>query len=119
MASPTPAVSAANAGSTPQLHLAAQMDSDGSGVAVHLAGELDVVTAPWLLDRMSDALTPSDRKVSLDLSALTFVDVAGVRAVAAIDDVLKQAAGKLEVRGLQGGPLRAARLLGLDLSLEG
>ena len=100
----------------PDLQLGVQMNSNGAGVVVQLAGELDAVTAPWLLGRMNESLCSVDRTVSLDLSGLTFLDVAGVRAVVALDDLVKQSAGKLEVRGLEGGPLRTARLLGLDMS---
>lgn len=91
---------------------------NGAGVVVQLFGELDVVTAPWLVDRMRETLSPADRAVALELSGLTFLDVAGVRAVVEVDDLVKQADGKLEVRGLAGGPLSTARILGLDMSRE-
>lgn len=100
-------------------HLVVRMDGNGADVVVELVGELDVETAPWLLERMRGSLRPDRRAVSLDLSGLTFMDVAGTRAVLALDDLVKQADGTLEVRGLTGGPLRTAQVLGLDLSSAG
>jgi anti-anti-sigma factor len=118
MASPTLPRSAGGTRDVRPLQLDVRRNGNGAGVVVQLFGELDVVTAPWLLDRMRETLSPADRAVFLELSGLTFLDVAGVRAVVEVDDLVKRADGKLEVRGLAGGPLSTARILGLDMSRE-
>jgi anti-anti-sigma factor len=118
MASPTPSGIAGGMQGARPLRLDVRRNSDGVGVAVQLFGELDVATAPWLLDRMRETLSPADRAVALELGGLTFLDVAGVRAVVALDDLVKQRGGKLELSGLEGGPLTTARILGLDMSRE-
>ena len=43
-----------------------------------LSGELDVVSAPELAQRLNEALAEDHVRVTLDLSELTFVDSAGV-----------------------------------------
>ncbi len=43
-----------------------------------LSGELDVVTAPGLEQRLNEALSEPGARVTLDLSDLEFVDSAGV-----------------------------------------
>ena len=49
----------------------------GNGLKV--AGELDVATAPQLMEALRDAL--STGQVTLDLSEVTFVDSCGIRAI--------------------------------------
>lgn len=98
----------------PELKLNVQTHENGGGVVVGLAGELDAVTASWLLDCLNERLTPAGRRVSLDLRGLTFLDVAGARAVVTLSDQVTKAHGRLEVMGLEGGPLRTSRVLGLD-----
>jgi anti-sigma B factor antagonist len=43
-----------------------------------LSGELDVVSAPALAQRLTEALAEDHVRVTLDLSELAFVDSAGV-----------------------------------------
>jgi anti-sigma B factor antagonist len=51
---------------------------DAGGVLLALSGELDVVSAPALEQRLREALAEPGAHVTLDLSALEFVDSAGV-----------------------------------------
>ncbi len=45
---------------------------------LELAGELDVVSAPALEQRLNEVLAESHARITLDLNELTFVDSAGV-----------------------------------------
>ena len=51
---------------------------EARGVVLVLSGELDVVSAPALEQRLSEALSEPGAHVTLDLSDLEFVDSAGV-----------------------------------------
>jgi len=51
---------------------------EAGGVVLALSGELDVVTAPELAQRLDEALAEADAHVKLDLAELAFVDSAGV-----------------------------------------
>jgi anti-sigma B factor antagonist len=57
------------------------MTNRGPDVAwVHVAGELDIATAPRLEQTLRDAQGPA-RLVVLDLRELTFIDIRGIRAI--------------------------------------
>jgi anti-sigma B factor antagonist len=51
---------------------------EAGGVVLALSGELDVVSAPALEQRLREALLEPSAHVTLDLSDLEFVDSAGV-----------------------------------------
>lgn len=81
---------------------------------VAVAGELDLASAP-VLARSLRGLDPAVELVTLDLRALTFIDVAGVRA---IQDV-QRIAGEAGRRMLILGPHQpAARILELTGTLD-
>ncbi|MGW2370977.1 STAS domain-containing protein [Kitasatospora sp. NPDC001683] len=50
-------------------------------VSMSLEGELDIATAPLLLDAVIRALAARPGQLVLDVEALTFCDAAGVRAL--------------------------------------
>jgi anti-sigma B factor antagonist len=65
---------------------------EAGGVLLALSGELDVVSAPVLEQRLREALAEPGAHVTLDLSDLEFVDSAGV-------SVLIKAKQEAESRG--------------------
>jgi anti-anti-sigma factor len=87
----------------------------GAGLLVHLQGELDVETASGFLEKLTASLP--GREVELDLSGLTFLDVAGVRALVTVHDQMSSDGGCVRVRGLDETRLPAARILGLGRHL--
>lgn len=90
-----------------------------AGVLVHLDGELDVETTPWFVEALGDSLAAGDaREIELDLSGLTFLDVAGVRALVRVHDQVSSEGGLVRVCGLDDTRLPAARVLGLGRYLE-
>ena len=91
----------------------------GAGVLVHLEGELDVETASRFLEALTDSPAGGEGlEVELDLSGLTFLDVAGVRALVRAHEQMTSEGGRVSVRGLDETRLPAARVLGLGRRLE-
>jgi anti-anti-sigma factor len=86
-----------------------------TGLLVQVAGELDVVTSSYFLHCLNRHLMLSNvGNVELNLSKLTFLDVAGVRAVLEICDRATQAGCQLEMRGIDPTRLPVARALSLN-----
>ena len=99
----------------PQPPFEMRISDTSAGVLVHLDGELDVETTSWFLEALGGSLTAADqREVELDLSGLTFLDVAGVRALVRVHDQVTSEGGRVRVCGLDDTRLPAARVLGLD-----
>ena len=85
------------------------------GDRVVLAGEVDLGSAEVLthaLHRICQLQGP--REIVLDLSEVTFVDVAGCRALVTGTDGLRRAGGTVYCRGADGHIGRVMSLLGLD-----
>ena len=81
---------------------------------VAVSGELDMSTAPQLA-RTLRGLDRSDQIVTLDLRALTFIDVAGVRG---IQDARRVASEDGRQLLILGPPRAAARVLELTGTLN-
>jgi anti-anti-sigma factor len=79
---------------------------------LHLGGELDAATAPQLRTWL-DGEARDDAICTVDLSELTFVDLAGVRTLATAISVLDER-GIVSVVGMRGIVRRLAGLLGID-----
>ena len=88
-----------------------------------LVGELDVNAVPLLSDRVDDLLAlrrrlrtvgPGVRTVALDLTGLTFADVAGARALLVIHQRLAKRYRHVEILGMQHQVRRV-----LDLTRDG
>jgi anti-anti-sigma factor len=81
---------------------------------VVVAGELDIATAPELTLALR-GLDRSGEFVTLDLRALTFMDVAGLRAIQEARRINSEAGRRLQILG----PARpAARILELTGTLD-
>jgi stage II sporulation protein AA (anti-sigma F factor antagonist) len=91
---------------------------DGERV-VWVAGELDIATAGLMGDGLSLAsVMPGDRLV-VDVSRLTFMDVAGLGVLVATHERLVSAGGAgLVVRGASGIVRRLFELTGLSVLLQ-
>ena len=84
--------------------------NDGMDAAwVHLAGELDVATAPELRRKLGEAESTA-RLVVLDMRELAFMDAAGVHAVVDASLRARQAGRRLL---LLRGPANVDRVFGL------
>jgi anti-anti-sigma factor len=57
------------------------IDTGGGDVTVALRGELDVLTAPFLWERMEPALASVTGKLVFDFAGLTFIDSMGLGVI--------------------------------------
>lgn len=64
------------------MHFSIQPLTRPPTVVIAVAGELDIATAPLLRNAITRSLGRRCTQVSLDLRELTFVDAAGVQALA-------------------------------------
>lgn len=88
----------------------------GKEAVVTLQGELDVATAPLLVERLDVLLTGVDRVV-FDLAGLGFIDCAGIEPIVHAARVVGQHAG-VEVRSPSPLTRRVLEILELDQVLE-
>jgi anti-anti-sigma factor len=70
----------------------------GSWTTVALAGEIDLVSAPTVLSTVLGASEEGDAGVVIDLSAVDFIDIAGVRALVLARDHLRSEGRDLLLR---------------------
>jgi anti-sigma B factor antagonist len=83
---------------------------------ITVAGEIDIATAPELRERLA-ALADSGRPVIADLDQVSFIDVAGLRALAAAARLAAACGGSLHVVSAQHQVRRIFALTGLDRQL--
>jgi anti-sigma B factor antagonist len=58
-----------------------QIDRDGTGATVTLAGELDMLNAPDLTDHLTALLDEGVTALSVNLTGLEFIDSSGLSAL--------------------------------------
>ena len=69
----------------------------GDSALISLTGELDLGTAPHLLEAVDTCLADRAREVSIDLSAVTFCDCAGLSAIDLAGSRATARGGKLQL----------------------
>jgi anti-sigma B factor antagonist len=84
---------------------------DRGQVVVAVAGEVDLATAPDLANCLVDL---TDRDVAVDLSAVTFLDSAGMAALVRGNQAITAAGHKLHTFGEQDNVRRVLEIAGLD-----
>jgi len=89
----------------------------GSTVTVTMTGELDLAVADGLAHVLHRALAQRPRILVLDLSGLTFVDCAGIRAVLAARRQVEAHAAHLSIVPAAGPVHRVFDLAGVASSL--
>lgn len=93
----------------------AQMRLRRQGDRVVLSGEVDFTSADLLARALASfCRRTAGRAVVLDLSELTFIDVAGCRALASGTDELRRAGGRLVVHEAGGHLGKVLHLLAID-----
>ena len=78
-----------------------------------LSGELDIATGPILQQRLDALVANGSRDVRLNLSALTFLDAAGVSTLVTARQDLERLGGRLSLRRANGMPLRVLGICGV------
>ena len=94
---------------------------DETGITVTVTGELDVLTAPFLWERLEPLLQSPGGRVVLDLGGVRFIDSMGLGVIVRAQSRLRQANGELMVTCLQEQARKVFEMTGLDrtLGLEG
>jgi len=89
--------------------------TDAATATLHLTlyRALDGDAAPGLRQRLLVAAQQTSRRVTLDMSEVTFIDGAGIGALAFLYRRLAEAGRELVVTGASGQPLNYLRGLGL------
>ncbi|MFD0968461.1 STAS domain-containing protein [Plantactinospora endophytica] len=83
-------------------------------VRLHLAGELDVTTAPELSAQIDALLDAGHRRLLVDLAELAFCDSSGLAAFVRGDDRAGSLGGWLRLTGATGRVARVLAISGLD-----
>ena len=76
-------------------------------------GEIDVATAEDLLLRLRMLAGGAGREIVLDLSRVTFIDCAGLRALIALDHQVRTAGGRVRVTAVSSQVARLFELVRL------
>lgn len=84
--------------------------TEGDLALAHIAGELDIATAPHLRAQALALIAQGHRHLILDLSAVTFCDSSGFNALVGIFRCAKEADGSVTLSAV---PDRLERLLNL------
>jgi anti-anti-sigma factor len=84
---------------------------------VVVEGEIDLVTAPLLVQHLDAASRTGRDVVEVDLAAVTFMDVRGVNALVAAHNALAGSGRTLRLRAASEPVLRTLELCGVDPSL--
>lgn len=87
-----------------------QLTSDPQGIAVQLTGELDMATAPELDRRLNEIDATKLRRLLIDLSAVEFMDSAGLAAIIRAQQYANSNGHRLALRP---GPRQVQRLFEL------
>lgn len=90
------------------------VDIDAPARRITLAGELDVATAPLLLDAANLLSVEDPAPVVVDLTAVSFVDSSGLGAIVRLRKRLLAGGGDVVVTGATGAALRTFELGGLQ-----
>ncbi|MFJ6797081.1 STAS domain-containing protein [Streptomyces sp. NPDC091268] len=91
--------------------------TDGDLALAHVAGELDIETAPHLRTQALALIEQGHRHLILDLQAVTFCDSSGFNALVGIFRCAKAAGGTLVLAAVPDRLQRMLNLTGLDTLL--
>lgn len=83
-------------------------------VVLALSGELDMVSAPALGERIGGLVAAGRRQILLDLAELSFSDSAGLSAFIQGDRACAERGGWLRLTGATGHVARVIEMSGLD-----
>jgi anti-sigma B factor antagonist len=93
----------------------ATVSHENGHLLLRLAGELDVATAPALQQAVSELVGPQLRDLTLDLEALSFVSVAGLRAFCGAREAADSVGAAFSLRAVSDGTLRVIRLADFEV----
>jgi anti-anti-sigma factor len=92
----------------------AQVTHQDGSVVVRVTGDLDLVSAPRLQTSVEDLMSGQLHAFTIDIGGLEFVDVAGLRALAAAGRTVVNANAQYRLTGVSDHVLRIIRLAEFD-----
>lgn len=95
-----------------------EVSDDDAGITVAVRGELDVLTAPFLWERLETLLPQAGERLVLDLGGVRFIDSMGLGVIVRAQSRLRHATGRLVVRSLQDQARKVFEMTGLDKTLD-
>jgi anti-sigma B factor antagonist len=87
---------------------------DGAAVTVRIVGELDVVTAPGLEQRLGELCDEGARCLTVDLSSLAFIDSSGLSALVTTLKRYRAEGGDVVLRSPTRPTAKVLEISGLD-----
>ena len=91
---------------------------DTTVTRVRVVGELDIASAPILLDTIDRLRQAEQDRVVANLSELSFCDARGLAALAALHDRLAEVGTRVSMTGASAQLRRLLAITGLDQHLE-
>ena len=95
----------------------AEGDRDGEAI-VCISGEVDLLTAPGLQTRLMACLSDRDRRMTVDISDVSFMGASGLSVLVTIAKKLRQQGGELIVLHPQPMVRRIIEVTGLESYLR-
>ena len=90
-----------------------ERDEQGRAI-VSVSGEVDLLTAPVLRERMTASIESNGGDVVLDLSGVTFLDSSGLGVILGAHRRLRERDGTLQIVATAPAVLKILTLTGLD-----
>ena len=90
---------------------------DTRSTTLALRGELDMYSAPLLARELEKATEPAPSRLVLDLAALSFMDVSGLRTILDSARRVRRYGGSLEIANPMPHIVRLLELTAIDQSL--
>ena len=91
-----------------------EADRSGSHLTLYVEGEIDALAAPDLIDAYGRHNTPTADAVSVDLSAVSFLDSSGLLALHRMHQWTTQGGGSFKLIEPSPSVERILQLTGLD-----
>lgn len=91
-----------------------RLDSVEDGSVVALAGDLDIVTSEDVKRRLAALLEDGNRKITVDMGEVDFIDSSGLGALVAVHQLASSKGSHLVVRSVPSRVQNLLRLTRLD-----
>ncbi len=88
--------------------------SDGASVTARVVGELDLVTAPALEQRLAQLHEEGARALTLDLAELSFIDSSGLSALVSTLKLYRSHGGDIVLRSPTRATAKVLEISGLN-----
>lgn len=90
-----------------------EITGENGALTAHLVGELDMVTAPALSERLKALCEEGARQVTLDLARLSFIDSSGLSALVATLRCYRSVGGEIVLRSPTAATAKVLEICGL------